>query len=80
MQEALSAYDAAIQLDPSNLNAVFNRAVLFYDLGKTAEALAALQLVVATKPDYAEAYLVLGHAALDAGYPLQAKRAFQRAS
>lgn len=80
LQEALSAYDAAIQLDPSNLNAVFNRALVFYDLGKTAEALTALQQVIATKPDYAEAHLVLGHAALDAGYPLQAQRAFQQAN
>jgi len=58
--DALVSFSHAIELNPENTAAQFNRAQLYADLGRYEEALADYGAVIVRYPDYAHAYLERG--------------------
>ena len=54
-QEALAAYDSAIQLAPEASEAYQGKAVVLYRLGQMAEALQSCEKALQLRPDFAEA-------------------------
>ena len=65
-QEALDAYEGAIQMKPDAFEAWYNKAVILDYLGKHADAVASLEKAILCKPDHYEAWymkgMVLDHA------------------
>lgn len=60
--QALAAYDEAEHLDNRQAATHFNRALLLMQLGRGAEAVAALQVALRLQPEWPEAWLELGRA------------------
>ncbi|MCX5757553.1 MAG: tetratricopeptide repeat protein [Candidatus Hydrogenedentes bacterium] len=57
---ALALVNEAISIEPNFYKAYANQAAILNQLGRTGEAAAALQKLIAVKPEYAEAYVPLG--------------------
>ena len=55
-EQALKAYDRAIQLNPEYAGAHFNRGVALQNLGRLEEAIKSYAKAIQLKPDYADAY------------------------
>lgn len=56
-EEAFAAFDMAARLPGARADALVNRANLQMELGRTAEALAGLDAVLAERPDFAPAWI-----------------------
>jgi tetratricopeptide (TPR) repeat protein len=80
-QEALTAYEKAIQLDPKNPQAWKEKALNSYVLGKYNESLAAYEKAIELEPEYAPAWIWKGKGdALNAlGRQTEAAAAYARA-
>lgn len=61
VDEAITAYGAALRLDPQHAEGHNNRAVLLCGLNRSREALGAYKRALALKPDFAEAAFNLGN-------------------
>ncbi len=60
--QALSAYDEAIKLNPNNADAYISRGVVKSKLGQSEDAIADHNEAIRLKPDYADAYINRGNA------------------
>ncbi|WP_141699691.1 tetratricopeptide repeat protein, partial [Nostoc sp. KVJ20] len=50
LEEAISAYQRALQIDPNNATAHYNLGNALYDQGKVKEAIAELEIAVRLEP------------------------------
>lgn len=57
--EALDAFEVALQLDPADQDALYNRAAWLAERGRAAEAVEDVRLLVTLRPDHAEASALL---------------------
>ena len=58
--KAINYFDTCISLDYTYTLAYREKAICFYDLGKYLDALKVLEIVLAVKKDYDEAYYWMG--------------------
>lgn len=72
--KAIEAYQKAIRLDPSNVSAYNNLAILHKQQGNFAKAIETYQLALAQDPTYSDTRSNLGAAYLTAGRPEDAAR------
>jgi len=79
LQEAVQAYDKAIQLNPDYAEAYCNRGNTLKDLGRLDEALQNYDKVIQLKPDFAEAYCNLGAVLKELGRLSDAVKSLERA-
>ena len=54
LEEALSYFDSALELDPDNVNAFNAKAVIFFDLGKWEESIISIRKAESIAPDNPE--------------------------
>ena len=59
-EEAIAQYDAVLALKPDDVEALNNRGVALYDLGRADEAKACYRRVLESQPDYVQALNNLG--------------------
>ena len=78
-QRALERADAALAKSPRDIQVRFQRAVILGDLGKTAEATAALEAMTQDFPELPEPHNNLGVILANQGRYEQARAALQRA-
>jgi predicted Zn-dependent protease with MMP-like domain/Flp pilus assembly protein TadD len=78
-REALARVDAALELDPENLDARLERGFALYELCRFAEARKDLEVVVQQAPTDAWAHHTLGLIAERAGNAREARRELERA-
>ncbi|MEK6729905.1 MAG: tetratricopeptide repeat protein, partial [Planctomycetota bacterium] len=78
-QEALDAYEGAIQLKPDAFEAWYNKAVILDYLGKHSDAIASFEKAIQCKPGHYEAWYMKGMVLDHAGKYGEAVRAFDKA-
>ncbi len=78
-EAALHHLSEAVRIEPGDLEARDNRAVLLFQLGRTNEAEAELRVVLATNPSMAKAREHLGAVVLARGDAAQARALFEEA-
>lgn len=78
-QEAVLAYQQALELDADCVDALFNLGVTLHHLARHSEALNFLERVIALKPDHVAAHVFTGAAWRGLGKPEQALLAYQQA-
>ncbi|MCJ7470564.1 tetratricopeptide repeat protein, partial [Candidatus Bathyarchaeota archaeon] len=61
-KEAITYYEKALSLDPTNPEAWYLRAVVFIETGRNTEALADCEHAIALNQNYADAWSKKGHA------------------
>ena len=76
---ALAAFDAALQVAPRDIDALFCRATALQDIGRLDEAAAGYEAVLKVAPKHAEAANNMGAILRDNGDSVAAVAAFQRA-
>lgn len=79
LQQAKSAYENALQIDPNFAIGYYNLGMTLKALGQMQDAIAAYQKAISLNPDYAEAYQNLGVVLLKIGYVDESLLAFRRA-
>ncbi len=79
LEEAISAYDKAVRLDPSGIGPYINRGNAKDKLGRHEEALADFDEAIRLDPDYAEAYSNRGNVKDKLGRHEEALADFDRA-
>lgn len=67
LQEAIKAFNKAIQLKPDYPEAYFDRGITFENIGQIDEAVSNYDKAIQLKPDYVDAYLNHGNALKDLG-------------
>ncbi|MBU0675475.1 MAG: caspase family protein [Proteobacteria bacterium] len=72
---AIRSYDQAIALCPGSAALHYNQAMLYYDIGKVAQASNHLEKALRLNPDYAKALNALAHILLEGKNQSQQKRA-----
>jgi len=77
-QEALKSFDTALKLKPNDLDALRDKAVALRSLGKGAEELQCLQIIVDEAPEEWGAWLRIGTINLEAGMFGKADAAYQK--
>lgn len=77
--EALREFDAALRLDPNNIDAHWNRGSAWFDLGEYEKAIADYDFTAQRDPGFAIAWRGLGDAHLRLGRFIESERAFRRA-
>ena len=77
--EALVAYEQAIQLDPSQASAYFNKGVALTNLERYDEALAAFEKAIRFNHNFAPAYFNKGYVLNNLGETGEAKQAYKKA-
>ena len=60
LTEAMAEYKRAIELEPQNTNAYYNRALLYQKEGDAKAALADFDKIIAINPNFSEPYYGLG--------------------
>lgn len=78
-QAAVSAYAAALELNPGDPELHNNLAIILKELGSLAEAESAARAAVQLRPDYAVAYNTLGNILRGAQRSSEAQEAYQTA-
>ncbi|MCK6684722.1 MAG: tetratricopeptide repeat protein [Thermoanaerobaculia bacterium] len=78
--EALESYDRAISLDPGDVTSRVARAEIFVQLGRLADAHAAVAAVRADVPEHYGAMIVEGDVLVACARPMDAVRAYSRAA
>ncbi|TWT45635.1 TPR repeat-containing protein YrrB [Phycisphaerae bacterium RAS1] len=78
--EALREFDAALALDPNNVDAHWNRGSAWFDLGEYERAVADYGFAAQRDPTFAIAWRGLGDAHLRLGEFAESERAFRRAA
>ena len=77
-QEAFERYDQAVSLDPTYIDARFNKATVLLDAGDYARAKTELAAIVERRPDDYAAWVSLGVAHRGLKELPQARKAFER--
>ncbi len=80
LEEAVFYLGKALQKDPENLEAREMQAFLLNDLGRSSDALAAFEEILARQPDHQQALLGKGLALLGLGRPAESLPCFEAAS
>ena len=78
-EQALSAYDRAIQLDPDNVTAYVNRGTVNIELGQYKEAVSDFDEAIRLNPSYADAYVNRGTVNIELGQYKEAVSDFDEA-
>jgi tetratricopeptide (TPR) repeat protein len=78
-EEAVEAYDKALEVKPDFAEAHYNRGVALSDLGRNEEAVHAYKKAIELKPDDADAHYHTGHALIDLKRFEDAASAYQEA-
>ncbi|ABW68223.1 tetratricopeptide repeat protein [Desulfosudis oleivorans] len=78
-EEALTAFNTALTLDPHYTEARNNLGVLYQHTGKTQKAVQCFENVIKLNPGFAPGYLNMGKVLLDMDRPDQAEPFFQKA-
>lgn len=79
-QPAFELLAAAVKKDPTDLDLLYDQAMVAEKLGKEAEMERLLRQVIAAKPDYHQAYNALGYSLADRNQRLpEARRLIQKA-
>lgn len=76
-EEAIEAYQQAIGIDPTYVDAYNGLGNAYYGLGRNKEAIEAYQKTIGIDPTYVEAYYNLGNAFSDLGRKDEAIEAYQ---
>ncbi|MFB2970078.1 glycosyltransferase [Aerosakkonema sp. BLCC-F183] len=79
LQQAKTAYETALQIDPNFAPGYYNLGMTLKVLGRWEDAIAAYQKAINLNPNYAEAYQNLGVVLLKVGYVQESLSAFARA-
>ena len=79
LQEAVQAFDKAIQHKPDYAQAYSNRGVALQELGQLKEAVRSCDKAIQFKPDYAEAHSNRGNALRDLDQQEEAVRSYDKA-
>ena len=79
LEEALEAFENAIELDPELAQAHFNKGLVLSDLSRLDDAIASYATAVQLDPAYAEAHFRLGQAWYGKGQVQECIEALQRA-
>ncbi len=79
LDEAIAAYQKAIEIDPDYADAYYNIGIALRKQGKLDEAIAAYQKAIEIDPDYADAYYNIGIALRKQGKLDEAIAAYQKA-
>jgi tetratricopeptide (TPR) repeat protein len=79
LEDARSAFESAIALQPDCVAAHVNRAGILRQLGKSREALESSERAIALQPDFAPAHCNRGLALNDLDMPLEALQSYDRA-
>ncbi|MBT4932951.1 MAG: tetratricopeptide repeat protein [Rhodospirillaceae bacterium] len=79
VEEAIEAFQKALQLDPKYADGHFNLGVLFRGQGKLDDAIQSYQRAIAIKPGHFDACYNLGNALKEKGMSSEAITAFQKA-
>ena len=79
LEKAVDAYGQAISIEPENIDARINRALVYSTLGKYAAAIPDMALVVRVDPTYAKAYLVRASALASLGLETRSQADIDRA-
>lgn len=79
LQEAQTAYETTLQIDPNFVQGYYNLGMTFRAMGDYRKAIAAYQKAIQLNPNYAEAYQNLGVALLSVGQVLTALEALKTA-
>ncbi len=79
LDEALQAYDAALELDPTDAVVRFNRGNVLFGLGRLDAAMAGYREALARDPQYAEAWNNLGNVLAEAGRLEESVQALRKA-
>lgn len=78
-EEALAAYERALEIDPEHADAHVNLGRLLHEAGESREAEAHYRLALASEPKHATAAFNLGIVLEDLGRPTQAIKAYLQA-
>ena len=78
-EEALASYDKALEINPENDKAYFNRGIVLDDLGRKEEALASYDKALEINPDKEEAYYNRGNVLDDLGRKEEALASYDKA-
>jgi tetratricopeptide (TPR) repeat protein len=78
--KSLADFNAALAIDPNLIAARYARAVLRYQSGGYADALADLRMVLAREPNNVGALDTLGETELQLGHPQESVKALERAA
>jgi tetratricopeptide (TPR) repeat protein len=78
LEEALAAWDRAIEIDPRSAGARYNRGILLWLKGDPEGAIASYREAIRLDPDFAEAHFQLGHALMRRGRFQEAVPRFRR--
>ncbi len=79
LEEAVQAYDEAIERDPRMYEAFFNSGLVYIDMDSLAEAIAQFDRTIAINPSYVAAHYYRGVASELQGNLEQARRSYQQA-
>jgi tetratricopeptide (TPR) repeat protein len=78
-EEAIKHYQAALRLDPGNVNAHFNLGSLLMSQGQTAAGGESFRRVIALRPNHSRAHFALAGLAAEAGHFKEAMDHYQEA-
>ncbi len=76
-EEAVAAYDRALELDPRHPSSLNNKALSLYKLGRYPEALEVYDALINMDPAYAHGWFNKGEVLVKMGFPVEARRCFE---